>query len=263
MVNTASWVAPHPALSRRRIGAEITIVLLLSLGASAVYSIVAIINRITQEVALAQQTAVLNRSLSDREVFDLIYQLLAVFFALVPVALVCYLLWSSSRPHLGRLGLSFDRAGRDVGAGLALALAVGIPGLAAYLGFRALGLSANVVPTALDAYWWTDPVLLLAAVRAAVTEEVIAIGYLYARLGELGWGRWRIILFSAVLRGSYHLYQGYGAFIANLVMGVAFGWLYTRFGRLVPLVVTHFAIDAAVFIGYPWAAATFPALFAV
>lgn len=225
------------------------------------YAIVAIVYRATQETALSQQTATLNRSLSDREVFDLIYQVLSVFFDLVPVALVAYLLWSATRPHLGKLGLTFDRPWRDAGAGLALALAVGIPGLAAYLAFRALGMSANVVPTALDAYWWTVPVLLLAAVRAAVTEEVIAIGYLYARLGELGWGRWRIILSSAVLRGSYHLYQGYGAFIANLVMGVAFGWLYTRFGRLLPLVVTHFAIDAAVFIGYPWAAATFPTLF--
>jgi membrane protease YdiL (CAAX protease family) len=44
-------------------------------------------------------------------------------------------------------------------------------------------------------------------------------------------------------------------------MGVAFGWLYTRFGRLLPLVVAHFLLDAAIFVGYPWAAATFPPLF--
>ncbi len=44
-------------------------------------------------------------------------------------------------------------------------------------------------------------------------------------------------------------------------MGIAFGWLYTRYGRLLPLVVTHFALDAAVFVGYPWAASAFPALF--
>lgn len=252
---------PHPALSRRRIGVEIAIVLLLSLGASAVYAIVAIAYRAVQETALSEQTAVINRPLSDFEVFDLIYRVLSVFFDLIPVALVCYLLWSNARPHLGRLGLTFDRPLRDVGAGLALALAVGIPGLLAYIGFLALGLNATVVPTTGDSHWWTIPVLLLVAVRAAVTEEVIAIGYLYARLGELGWKRWPIILSSAVLRGSYHLYQGYGAFIANVVMGVAFGWLYTRFGRLLPLVVTHFAIDAAVFVGYPWAASTFPALF--
>jgi membrane protease YdiL (CAAX protease family) len=247
--------------SRRRLGAEILIVLGLSLGASAVYSIVAIINRVTREEALSQQTATLNSSLSDRQVFDLIYQLLAVFFGLMPVALVCYLLWQTARPHLGRLGLPFDRVGRDVGYGLLLALAVGIPGLGFYFATRALGITVAVVPTALDSYWWTIPILVLAAARAAIVEEFIALGYLFARLSELGWGRWRIIISSALLRGSYHLYQGFGAFIANAAMGVLFGWLYTKYGRLLPLVVTHFALDAAVFIGYPWAVATFPALF--
>jgi uncharacterized protein len=249
------------APSRRRIVAEILIVLGLSLGASAVYSIIAIINRLTREVALSQQTATLNASLSDRWVFDLIYQVLGVFFDLVPVALVCYLLWSATRPHLWRLGLTFERPLRDAGWGTLLALAVGIPGLAFYFLGRSLGISVNVVPTALDDFWWTIPVLLLSAARAAITEEVIVIGYLYARLRELGWGRWSIILSSALLRGSYHLYQGFGAFIANAVMGIAFGWLYTRFGRLLPLVITHFLLDAAVFIGYPWAYATFPQLF--
>ena len=247
--------------SRRRIGVEIGIVLGLSLGASAVYSIVAIINRLTREEALSQQTATLNASLSDRQIFDLVYQLLAVFFDLMPVALVCYLLYNATRPHLARLGLSFERPARDLGWGVVLALAVGIPGLAFYFFGRAIGISVSVVPTALDAYWWTVPVLLLSAVRAAITEEVIVVGYLFERLGRLGWGRWRIIVSSAVLRGSYHLYQGFGAFVANLAMGVLFGWLYTKYGRLLPLVVTHFLLNAAVFVGYAWAYATFPTLF--
>lgn len=84
--------------------------------------------------------------------------------------------------------------------------------------------------------------LLLAALKAALEEEVIVIGYLYERLDELGWGRWRIILSSAVLRGSYHLYQGFGAFVANSAMGVLFGWLYTKYGRLLPLIITHFLL---------------------
>ena len=44
-------------------------------------------------------------------------------------------------------------------------------------------------------------------------------------------------------------------------MGIFFGWLYTRYGRLIPLVVAHFLLDAVIFIGYPWAAETLPALF--
>ncbi len=250
-------------VSRGRVWWEMGIVLALSLGASAVYSIVAILYRLAITTPLSQQTATLNQSQSSLEYFDLIYQLLGVLFALAPVALVCYLTWNSSRPHLGRLGVSLDRPARDLGWGTVLALAVGIPGLLAYLGSKALGITVTVVPTALTDHWWTVPVLLLAAARAALQEEFIVIGYLYDRLGWLGWGRWRIILSTAVLRGSYHLYQGFGAFAANAIMGIAFGWLYTRFGRLLPLVVTHFLLDAAVFVGYPWAAAAFPALFGI
>lgn len=248
--------------SRRRIRIEILIVLGLSLGASAVYSVVAIINRVTRDVPLSDQTAEINGSLSERPIFDLIYQLLAVFFDLMPVALVAFLLWSSARPHLSRLGIDTRRLGRDSLAGIVLALVIGIPGIALYLGGKAIGITVTVVPNALDTYWWTVPVLLLSAARAGITEEVIVVGYLFARLRDLGWREWPIIALSAGLRGTYHLYQGFGAFIGNVAMGVLFGWLYSRYGRVLPLVIAHFLIDAAIFIGYPWAAATFPELLA-
>lgn len=242
---------------RRQLWGEVLIVLGLSLGASALYSVVAIINRLTQPTALSQQTATLNVPLSSREVFDLIYQLMAIFFDLVPVALVGFLLWKAASPHLSRLGIDFRQPLRDTASALGLVLIIGIPGIGLYLVGRAIGISVHVIPTALDQYWWTVPILLLSAARAGITEEVIVIGYLFARLRELGWGRWTIILSAAVLRGTYHLYQGFGAFIGNIAMGVLFGWLYTRYGRLLPLVIAHFIIDAAVFVGYPWAAATF------
>jgi hypothetical protein len=33
-------------------------------------------------------------------------------------------------------------------------------------------------------------------------------------------------------------------------MGLLFGYLYQRWGRVMPLVVAHFVLDAAIFIGY-------------
>ena len=250
--------------SAGRLWSEIAIVLGLSLGASAVYSVVSIINRLTREEALGDQTTSINTPLSPRPIFDLIYQVLGVGFALVPVALVIFLLWDATRPGLGklhRLGIDGTRPWRDFGAGVGLAAIIGIPGIGVYLGGRALGLTLNVVPTALDTYWWTIPVLLLAALRAGLVEEVIVIGYLFARLRDLGWSSWNIIIASALLRGTYHLYQGFGSFVGNALMGIVFGWLYVRFGRLLPLVIAHVVLDAAIFIGYPWAAATFPQLF--
>jgi membrane protease YdiL (CAAX protease family) len=247
--------------SRRRISAEILIVLGLSLGASAVYSIVNIIDLSTRKTPLSHQSAALNTSDSSRPTFDLIYQLLGLFFDLVPVALVGFLLWQAARPHLARLGVDFRRPWRDAGLGLVLALIIGAGGIGVYLGGRALGITVDVSANNLGTYWWTVPVLLLSALRAGLQEEVIVIGYLFARLRELGWGKWQIIVSTSVLRGSYHLYQGFGAFFGNFAMGMLFGWLYDRYGRILPLVIAHFLIDAAIFVGYSWAASTFKGLF--
>lgn len=251
--------APPP--SRARLWWEIAIVLALGLGQSAVYAIVALGYRLTRETALGQQSTTLNPSRSDSEVFDLIYQLLSITFAMAPVLLVCFLLWSPRRPHLHRLGLDGTRVGRDIGWGVGLVLAVGIPGLALYAGGRALGLFVAVDPAGLGDHWWTIPVLLLSAARAAIQEEFVVLGYLFARLRQLGWGIWPIIVATSVLRASYHLYQGPGAFVGNLLMGLLFGALFARTGRLLPFLVAHFVIDAVVFIGYPLAAAWWPGLF--
>ncbi|MBT1676831.1 CPBP family intramembrane glutamic endopeptidase [Curtobacterium aurantiacum] len=248
-------------MSRRRTWAEITIVLLLSLGASALWSILQIVDDLSQTTPLGEQSTALNTSSTTVEYVDLARQLLGIAVDLAPVALVCFLLWSTSRPHLGRLGIDRFRVKPDLGGPALIALCIGIPGLALYFAGRALGITVAVDPAALNSYWWTIPVLLLSAIRSGLQEEVIVIGYLYARLGDLGWGRWQMILSTALLRGSYHLYQGFGAFVGNAVMGVVFGWIYTKWGRLLPLVITHCLLDAAVFVGYPWVANAFPGLF--
>ncbi|MCA5922202.1 CPBP family intramembrane glutamic endopeptidase [Curtobacterium oceanosedimentum] len=249
-------------MSRRRTWSEITIVLLLSLGASALYSILQIIDDLAQPTPLGEQSTALNTSSTTVEYVDLARQLLGIAVDLAPVALVCFLLWSTSRPHLGRLGIDRFRVRPDLGGAALIALAIGVPGLGLYFAGRALGVTVAVDPAALEPAWWTIPVLLLSAVRSGLQEEVIVVGYLYARLGDLGWGRWQVIVSTALLRGSYHLYQGFGAFVGNAVMGIVFGWIYTRWGRLLPLVIAHCLLDATVFVGYPWVANAFPQLFA-
>jgi membrane protease YdiL (CAAX protease family) len=72
---------------------------------------------------------------------------------------------------------------------------------------------------------------------------------------------WGIILLQAVLRASYHLYQGFGAFLGNFVMGLIFGWFYAKTGRLAPLIIAHTAIDCVAFIGYPLAVSFMPEFF--
>ena len=172
-----------------------------------------------------------------------------------------YLLWEPGKSALRRIGLDFSRFGGDLGRGVLLTAAIGIPGLALYAAGRALGVTVSVVASPLDAAWWTIPLLALSALRAGLTEEVIFIGYLFDRLRRVGWSTWTIILSTAALRGAYHAYQGFGAIVGNIAMGVVFGWCYHRWGRVMPLVIAHTLLDVVAFVGYPLAVALWPALF--
>lgn len=245
-------------MSRRRLWVEITLVLGLSLGTSALYSIIGIAVRVGREEPLSEQTATLNRSASSVEWADFAYQILGIVQSLVPVALVAFLLYRATKPRFGALGLDATRLVRDGVQGFGLAALIGIPGLGVYFLGRELDLTVSVVPAALGTYWWTVPMLVLLALRAGLVEEVIAVGYLFARLRELAVPVWAIIVLQALLRGTYHLYQGFGAFIGNVAMGLVFGAIYARTGRLAPLIVGHTLIDVAAFVGYPVAVELYP-----
>lgn len=240
---------------------EIALVLAATVGQSALYAVLALVRRLLEPLPLSEQSARLNTPLDAAVVWDILYRVLDVAFDLALVALVLFLLWEPGRNALRRLGLDFARFGGDSGRGIALVAAIGIPGLALYAAGRALGLTVAVEasPGALD--WWTVPLLVLAAVRAGLVEEVVVIGYLGDRLSRLGWGPWRIILAAAILRAAYHAYQGWGAIVGNFAMGLVFGWCYRRWGRLMPLVVAHTVIDVIAFVGYPLAASLLPDLF--
>jgi len=226
------------------------VVFALSLGASAVYSIISLLSKITAESALSSQTATINRQLSDREWLDFVYQFFGIAFGLAPVALVLFLLWEKKNSPFDAIGLNFLQPGRNLLRGVCLAAVIGVPGLGLYLVSRQLGISAEVIPAAMAEYWWSVPMLLFAAVRASLLEEVIVVGYLFNRLSRLGVSKNSQIVLSASLRATYHLYQGFGGFIGNFVMGLLFGYLYQRWGRVMPLVVAHFVLDAAIFVGY-------------
>lgn len=241
---------PIESATRRRLGAEVWIVLGLSLGQSAVYSLMRIYVRLTSETALGDQSASINTSLSPRPYVDLVYQVLAIAFALVPVALALFLLSEPGRSAARRIGFDLARPLRDLAAGFVLAALIGLPGLAFYGVGRAVGLTVSINPAALNDYWWAIPILILSALKNAVLEEVIAVGYLLERLEDLGWS-WPVrTAASAVLRGMYHLYQGIGPFVGNLVMGLVFNEYYRRSRRVMPLVVAHTLIDIVAFVGY-------------
>jgi len=243
--------------SRRAIGWEIVIVLALSLGRSGVNALINLIDLATR-APISQGQASLNGSASPRPWIDLTYQLSELVFSLAPVALVLWLLWRfPGGDPFRRMGMDLRRPWRDAWQGAALFLVIGAGTLGVYAAGRALGITTAISTSGLGQYWWTVPVLLLLALRNGLLEESIVIGYLFERLRRLGWSTWAILVAAAVLRGSYHLYQGIGPFIGNAAMGLIFGWFYLRMRRVAPLVFAHFLLDAAGFVAYPLLASAF------
>jgi membrane protease YdiL (CAAX protease family) len=249
-IGVVTW-QDAPSVDRTRLGLEVVIVLGISLGQSAVYSLLRIIERLTRNVPLAQQTSTLNASVTpDRPWLDLTYQLVGIAFAVMPVLLALYLLNLTDPPAVRTIGFDLQRPGFDLGFGALIALAIGIPGLGLYALARLIGINTDVHASGLGDHWWTLPVLILSALENAVLEEVVMIGYLFTRLRQVGWNVIAIIALSAIIRGSYHLYQGIGGFIGNMIMGVIFGLIYLRWKRVGPLVVAHSLLDITAFVGY-------------
>lgn len=240
-----------PALERRTLLTETALVLGVSLGASAIWAILSIIRKVTAEVSLSAQTTAMNTSVTpDRPWLDLAYQLAGIGLALVPVVLALHLLRRED-PHPGMsMGFDLRRPAQDVLVGLGLTALIGLPGLGLYVISRELGFNTTISAANLTSVWWAIPVLILAAMQNAILEEVIMIGYLFRRWAQAGLGTWQIIIASAVIRGTYHLYQGFGGFVGNALMGVIFGWLYTRTKRVMPLVIAHTLLDVFAFVGY-------------
>ncbi|WP_327328222.1 CPBP family intramembrane metalloprotease [Streptomyces sp. NBC_01210] len=241
---------PREVMSRRILRSETLLVLALSLGASGVSALISFVGSVTKPGGLKDQAATLNKSYAPgRPWLDLAWQLFDIATALVPVLLVAHLLL---REGAGLRSIGFDRTRpwSDLGRGALIAAGIGGAGLAFYLVARAAGFNLTVVPEALPEVWWKYPVLILSAIQNSVLEEVIVVGYLLRRLGQLGWTPMAALVASSVLRGSYHLYQGIGGFVGNMVMGVVFVLLYRRWGRVGPLVVAHALLDIVAFVGY-------------
>lgn len=238
-----------PTASRSRHLTEVLLVLGVSLGQSAVYSLLSLIEKVTREVPLNQQTTSMNNSVTpDRSWLDLAYQLAGIGFPLVPMLLSLYLLKLTG--DRAAIGFDLRRPGFDLGRGFLGAAIIGIPGLAFYFLARDLGFNTNVAPANLATNWWTIPVLVGFALMNGLLEEVVMLGFVLKRFEQMKMGPWVAIAVSAVIRGAYHLYQGFGGFVGNIVMGLVFGWLYKRWGRVMPLVVAHVILDLVSFIGY-------------
>lgn len=234
---------PH----RRALRLEIAVVLAVTFALSAYSALL----RLTESVllGLSGQVVALNPKRSPFDLIDLGLNLAWVFQLMAWGGLAIYLLWRSGFA-LRQIGLGRPQWRPDILGGVGLAALIGIPGLALYQIARLLGLNASVEPAELYDTWWRIPVLLAASFANGWAEEIIVVGFLLTRLRQLGVSPAKAIVASSVLRGLYHLYQGFGAGLGNLAMGLIFGYVWHRTGRLWPLIIAHALIDAVAFVGY-------------
>jgi membrane protease YdiL (CAAX protease family) len=226
---------------------EIAVVLAVTFGLSAYTALLNLIEAVL--LGLAGQTVALNPRRSPFDLIDLGLNLAVVFQLIAWGALAVYLLWRSGFEPT-QIGLGKLRWRPDILGGFGLATLIGLPGLGLYVAARTLGLSANVEPVELYDTWWRIPVLLIAAFANGWAEEVIVVAFLLTRLRQLRVNPLVALLASGLLRGAYHLYQGWGAGLGNAVMGLVFGYTWQRTGRLWPLVIAHGVIDTVAFVGY-------------
>jgi len=236
--------------ARRLLWWEIIALFSVSLGASGVRAVVSLIGSLTERKALSAQHVVMNASQAPgRPLFDLILQLVSIILGAAPALLALYLLArNGERPS--SIGVDASQPGRDLLRGAGIASVIGGGGLGLYiLAFKA-GISLNIVAAGLPHVWWRFPVLVLSALQDGILEEVLVVGYLLSRLRMLGISPASAVAISAVLRGSYHLYQGIGPFIGNVIMGVVFGTLFFRWRRTNPMIIAHTLINCVAFIGY-------------
>ncbi|GAA0508745.1 CAAX amino protease [Saccharopolyspora subtropica] len=258
MSTLRAWLSParpgEPAAitdpgERRAILVELLLVFTVTLGLSGLQSLLSLLDALLRPEPLADQHVAINAPQAELGLIDMLQQLANVLRLCAWGGLGAFLLWRSGIA-LRRVGLDRSRPGRDLAAGAGLAALIGIPGLALYLTAHAMGLSLTVQPSTLDAAWWRGPVLTLAAFGNSFAEEVLVVAYLLTRLRQLGWSENRALWVSAMLRGSYHLYQGFGGFVGNVVMGLVYGRAWQRTNRLWPLIVGHALIDVVAFVGY-------------
>lgn len=241
MITISNNPATDQPADTRRIRQEIAIVLVVTFGLSGMRAALRLLSDLMQPMPLNQQQTTLAEHQSDTSWIDLAMQLCssAMLFS-----------WGFLALYLLRESIFSRWRPKAILEGAGLAALIGIPGLVFYLSAVHFGFSKQVVPSTLDDAWWEIIVLLIWSAANAFSEEIVVVMWLITRLQQLRIPPWVALLLSAVLRGSYHLYQGWSAGLGNIIMGLIFGAYYLKTRRVWPLILGHFLIDAVAFVGY-------------
>jgi membrane protease YdiL (CAAX protease family) len=172
---------------------------------------------------------------------SLVNLIFSLFLSWSPVLVIGYLLVRSREGWPG-IGLTRFRPG-DLGMGAVLWVASYVLVLVLALLFQYFGQrEVDFLPEGLP-LWFRVVQAVLIAVTAGVTEEVVVRGYAQTRLEQLRVPTAVILLLPTGLWGVLHVYQGLGAALTILGLGLMYAWYFHRTRRLWPVILAHVLFD--------------------
>lgn len=240
----AAAARPVPRAHRRRLVAELVIVLAVFPLPYAVSAVQALVAYLLGEGAGSRIPILF----AGHKGIGFPFVLVEVLLPLAAGALVLYLL-SVPGGDGGPAAIGLDR--KQIRADLALLLPVFafcelIPIAGGGLVLHALGVRSPTPATGgLPAYYGIAYVAM--AVVAGIVEEIVVLGYLVRRLEQLGLRPLWVVVLAVAVRGSYHLYYGWGV-LPILAWATVSVLLYRRFRRLAPFVIVHALWDSGLFL---------------
>jgi len=176
------------------------------------------------------------------------FVVLIVLLPLAAAALVLYLL-SLPGADGGPRAIGLDRT--QIRGDLALLLPVFflcdlIPLVGGAVVLHAVGVR-GVSPSLGHLPTYYDVAYVAMAVVAGIVEELVVLGFLVRRLEQLGLRPVWVVLIAVAVRGSYHLYYGWGV-LPILAWATVTVIVYRRYRRLAPIIIVHMLWDAGLFL---------------
>jgi len=178
-----------------------------------------------------------------------------IAFQWLAVAMVAWRAWAH-KYHALQLGLAIPN-----GQKIVIVSAVGAATIATlqWLNFRRVGRipveSRGPLQAVAERILPQSPVELLPylalAITAGICEEFLYRGFTMAVLANTGLQVWLVVLFSSMLFGLAHSYQGRGGMIMTFAVGLVLGASRISYASLVPAIFWHTAIDVVAGIAGP------------
>lgn len=225
---------PAPASRRRRLTAEVLIVLAIFPFPYVVNALAALLQAVVGGGASGRYPL----PIASHQGLSFLIDILLTLEPLAAAALALFLLSISGEGGGRAIGLDRSDARQD----LALLLPVFlmcflVPELGVSLLLKGIHVRA-IAPASQHLPGYFAIVGVLTAVVAGIVEEIVVLGFLVRRLEQLGLGSAAVVVLAVLVRMSYHVYYGWGV-LPIAAWALASVLMYRRFRRLAPFIIVH------------------------